>query len=194
MVMAGALPFGAVFIELFFILESLFENEFYYMFGMGLSPLLPSGMPWPRLSESTWTQNRISLFGIRHCYHCSCPNINCSRLLSTLQWRYVLVRVDPTSATAHPHRPHVTVFLDHYWMWKSFISGGGISLYVFGYLIYYHIVKLDITSFTPIVLYFRWDLTLDNDIGSVTGWKSTSMVHTVWPRNRKIHSESLAGF
>ena len=43
--MAGALPFGAVFIELFFILESLFENEFYYMFGMGLSPLLPSGMP-----------------------------------------------------------------------------------------------------------------------------------------------------
>ena len=36
MVMAGALPFGAVFIELFFILESLFENEFYYMFGMDL--------------------------------------------------------------------------------------------------------------------------------------------------------------
>lgn len=36
MVLAGALPFGAVFIELFFILESLFENEFYYMFGMDL--------------------------------------------------------------------------------------------------------------------------------------------------------------
>ena len=34
--MAGALPFGAVFIELFFILESLFENEFYYMFGTDL--------------------------------------------------------------------------------------------------------------------------------------------------------------
>ena len=36
MVLAGALPFGAVFIELFFILESLFENEFYYMFGTDL--------------------------------------------------------------------------------------------------------------------------------------------------------------
>lgn len=119
MVLAGALPFGAVFIELFFILESLFENEFYYMFGF-----------------------LFLVFVIV--------------IIAVAQISIVLVYYQLCNE-------------DHCWMWKSFISGGGISLYVFGYLIYYHIVKLDITSFTPIVLYFSYSILFCFTIWIVCG-------------------------
>ena len=153
--MAGALPFGAVFIELFFILESLFENEFYYMFGMGFESAFTVRDALtkavrvnvnPKQDFSFWYSSLLSL---------QLPKSQLSSFIINFAMK---VRPCPCGPNVRngPSTPSTcNRFLDHYWMWKSFISGGGISLYVFGYLIYYHIVKLDITSFTPIVLYFR---------------------------------------
>ena len=154
MVMAGALPFGAVFIELFFILESLFENEFYYMFGMDLHLdvcVRPLASPEsPVRGRPINNPIKVSYFWFSSLLSLQLPKY----LLFSFTINFAM-KVRPRPWTKPSKLPWIKLFSDHCWMWKSFISGGGISLYVFGYLIYYHIVKLDITSFTPIVLYFR---------------------------------------
>ena len=53
----GILPFGAVFIELFFILTSIWLQQFYYIFGFSLSSSSSSSWPSQRSLSCCATSN-----------------------------------------------------------------------------------------------------------------------------------------
>ena len=45
---------------------------------------------------------------------------------------------------------------DYHWWWRSFIVSGGSAIYVFAYAVFYFITQLEITEFTPTLLYFGY--------------------------------------
>jgi hypothetical protein len=49
---------------------------------------------------------------------------------------------------------------DHRWWWPSFLSSGGVSIYVLLYAIYYFIAKLHMNEFVPALLYFGYSLIM----------------------------------
>lgn len=104
--LAGILPFGAIFIELYFILSSIWSQKVYYVFGFLflVSVIL------------TLTVGEVSIL---LCYFQLCAE-------------------------------------NYRWWWRSFLAGGSVGVYVFGYSILYYYTRLDLTDFSSKVLYFGW--------------------------------------
>lgn len=119
MVLAGILPFGAMFIELFFIFTAIWENQFYYLFGF--------------------------LFLVYLILVISCSQIS-----------IVMVYFQLCAE-------------DYHWWWRSFIVSGGSAVYVFAYAVFYFITKLEITEFTPTLLFFGYTLLMVFTFWLVTG-------------------------
>ncbi|KAI0240056.1 Transmembrane 9 superfamily member 4 [Lamellibrachia satsuma] len=119
MVLAGILPFGAMFIELFFIFTAIWENQFYYLFGF--------------------------LFLVYLILVISCSQIS-----------IVMVYFQLCAE-------------DYHWWWRSFIVSGGSAVYVFAYAVFYFVTKLEITEFTPTLLYFGYTMLMVFTFWLVTG-------------------------
>ena len=147
--MAGILPFGACFIELFFIFSAIYENQFYYLFGF--------------------------LFLVFIILAISCSQISIVMVYFQLcgedyrwWWRYVCVynrifffQTDISSALK------VSSFIPFiFFILRSFVVSGGSAVYVAAYSVFYFVTKLEIDEFVPTLLYFSYTVTFYSWIGS----------------------------
>lgn len=104
--MGGVLPFGCIFIQLFFILNSIWSSQMYYMFGFLFLVFL--------ILVITCSETTILL-----CYFHLCAE-------------------------------------DYHWWWRSFLTSGFTSVYLFIYCCHYFATKLSIEDAASTFLYFGY--------------------------------------
>lgn len=118
-IIGGVLPFGAVFIELFFILSSMWLHQFYYMFGFLFIVFL--------ILIVTCAEISIVL-----CYFQLCNE-------------------------------------DYRWWWRSYLSSGSSSVYLFIYSISYFFTRLEMTKPVSGILYFAYMAIVSGAYFMLTG-------------------------
>uniref|UniRef100_A0A914VY30 Transmembrane 9 superfamily member n=2 Tax=Plectus sambesii TaxID=2011161 RepID=A0A914VY30_9BILA len=106
MLMGGILPFGCIFIQLFFILNSIWAHQMYYMFGFLFLVFI--------ILVITCSEATILL-----CYFHLCAE-------------------------------------DYHWWWRSFLTSGFTSVYLFAYCVHYFTSKLTISGTVSTILYFSY--------------------------------------
>lgn len=109
-IMGGVLPFGCIFIQLYFILSSIWSSQTYYMFGFLFLVFL--------ILIITCSETTILL-----CYFHLCAE-------------------------------------DYHWWWRSFITSGFTSIYLFIYCIHYFETTLNISDASSVFLYFGYTLIM----------------------------------
>eukprot|EP00976_Prorocentrum_cordatum_P007685 153275-Prorocentrum_minimum.AAC.2 len=115
----GILPFGAVFIELFFILTSIWLHQFYYLFGF---LAIVFAILMVTCAEIT----------VVMCYFQLCSE-------------------------------------DYHWWWRSFLTSGASSVYLFTYSLFYFFTKLEITKPVSGILYFAYMFIISLGFFLLTG-------------------------
>ncbi|XP_045471518.1 transmembrane 9 superfamily member 2 [Harmonia axyridis] len=109
-VMGGILPFGCIFIQLFFIMNSIWSWHMYYMFGFLFLVFI--------ILVITCAETTILL-----CYFHLCAE-------------------------------------DYHWWWRSYLTSGFTSVYLFLYCCHYFFSKLQIEDLASSFLYFGYTLIM----------------------------------
>ena len=151
----GILPFGAVFIELFFIMSSIWLAQLYFFFGFLYLVLFILSLTCAEIS-------------IVMCYFQLC-----SEDYKCVMRRGRRRRRAPRAACRHPLAsplPLSSPLLQlRSWWWRSFLTAGSSALYLFLYSIVYFATKLEITSPISILLYFGYMATASWGFFLLTG-------------------------
>ncbi|KAK9456736.1 hypothetical protein V1511DRAFT_495161 [Dipodascopsis uninucleata] len=119
LLLSGLLPFGAIFVELYFIMNSIWFHKLYYMFGF--------------------------LFVCFAIMIITCATV-------TVLIVYFLLCSE-----------------NYHWQWRSFITSGACSIFVFLHSILYLVSKLSLGGFVSNVLYIGYSLLLSFVIFVLTG-------------------------
>ncbi|KAI9593514.1 hypothetical protein BDF19DRAFT_447994 [Syncephalis fuscata] len=69
-------------------------------------------------------------------------------------------------------------YYDYRWWWRTFLFGGSVSIYIFGYAILYYLLRLRTTGFVPTLLYLVHTLAISSLIGIMLG--SISLMTTYY--------------
>lgn len=141
--MAGVLPFGAVFIELFFVLTAIWKNQFYYLFGFLFLVSL--------ILVVSCSQISIVMTYFQLCGEVSKRNPSFSVVL---RFKFI---------------DRVKLFQDYHWWWRSLFVSGGSAVYVLAYSIFYFFNNLEITEFIPTLLYYGYTFLMVFTFWLLTG-------------------------
>ena len=115
----GILPFGAVFVEVFYVLSSIWQHQIYYLFGI--------------------------LFLVLVILLLTCCEI-------TIVMAYFQLCAE-----------------DYRWWWRTFLSGGCCSVYVFAYSIYYANAKLRMARTVATIMYIAYMFLVSVTFFLITG-------------------------
>lgn len=152
--MGGALPFGCIFIQLFFILNSIWWISHIesvstcvstYMYICGMCKY------WLDISFQVRSDVLHVWFHIPRLPNPCCHLLwdgHIALLLPSLQWGRCGCNNVGVADTA--------IIKDYRWWWRSFFSSGSTALYLFLFTIHYFYYKLSIQGMASSILYFGY--------------------------------------
>ena len=132
-IMGGVLPFGCIFIQLFFVLNSIWSSQIYYMYGFLFLVFI--------ILIITCSETTILL-----CYFHLCAEVGslCHNA------KFQVLGCQQTKSQLY------IALQDYHWWWRSFLTSGFTAFYLAIYCIHYFITKLDIEGAGSTFLYFGY--------------------------------------
>lgn len=166
-----------VFIELFFILTSMWMHQFYYLFGFLALVFIILIITCAEITivlayfqlcsggrARMWRWRGLEGSGCHPLSRLPCGFVathapGFAQLVLSLRCHSPVHSPAPlirfTFSSPHPCPPPPALTAeDYHWWWRAYLTSGSSALYLFLYSLFYFYTKLDITKLVPALMYF----------------------------------------